>query len=177
MLVNAGHRLTLLPRRGIEPRDGVHGADEGNHVVRRRDAETGIAAVSPDLVRPAGNADTCFVGIGEGSGALRPATLGLPPSWPPSSRGPGHRPLTAATGVRIPLGVLSSDAAACGPYWSANRALDQIADRKDRGPMRSEIRASCWRRSIDSAGRKSPTLGSLAQPSAKIWRPCTLVAQ
>src|SRR6476469_9483645 len=24
----------------------------------------------------------------------------------PSSRGPGHRPLTAATGVRIPLGVL-----------------------------------------------------------------------
>jgi hypothetical protein len=27
---------------------------------------------------------------------------------PPSSRGPGHRPLTAATGVRIPLGVLGS---------------------------------------------------------------------
>ena len=25
---------------------------------------------------------------------------------PPSSRGPGHRPLTAATGVRIPLGVI-----------------------------------------------------------------------
>ena len=55
-------------------------------------------------------------GLRQPMGPYAPLPTGLPSpilvrsvlSLPPSSRGPGHRPLTAATGVRIPLGVLPS---------------------------------------------------------------------
>src|SRR5204862_2603608 len=85
----------------------------------------------------------------KGPGRSADPLVALPVSRPPSSRGLGRRPLTAETGVRIPVAVLKSPVYAgfcVGPVaWGKVRAATGSASAYCHPRGSSHARSRFWR--------------------------------
>src|SRR5438067_9822546 len=65
--------------------------------------------------------------------------INWPTVLPPSSRGLGRRPLTAETGVRIPVAVLLVCAASCAGCGSAGNKKTAVQDARVRRSAEAQI--------------------------------------
>ena len=81
----------------------------------------------------------------------------------PSSRGLGHRPFTAVTGVRIPLGtpVNPKRPALCGSFWidrhpNGDRFEPRVRTEASEAGRQTHERSECARRASRVAASQSP---------------------